>query len=217
MTSRDDLELSTTAHAILGMLAIRPYSSYELIKQFDRTLGRVWPRARSKLFEVPKKLTEAGYARSAAHATGNRPRTIYSITAKGRRALAAWLEKPGGHPALEFEQLMKVFFAEQGTKAALVTNLRAAQEWARADLSEHAAVGRGYLDGTGRHPERLPQLVLTGTFLGEFTLLVERWSTWALGVVEDWPDDLGKARPDLDALEEITVKVERAIRAPRKS
>jgi DNA-binding PadR family transcriptional regulator len=215
MKSRDDLELSTTAYAILGMLAIRPYSPYELIKQFDRTLGRVWPRARSKLFELPKRLVKAGYARTSAGATGNRRRTIYTITAKGRRALAAWLEEPGGHPELEFEQLMKVFFAEQGTKAAAVTNLKAAQEWARADLAEHATVGRGYLERTGSYPERLPQLVLTGTFLSELTLLVERWSTWALGVVEEWPDDLAEAAPNLEALEEITQKVERAMEAQR--
>src|SRR5919108_3004331 len=127
MTSRDDFELGTTAYAILGMLAIRPYSPYELIKQFDRTLGRVWPRARSKLFEVPKNLADAGYARAATGATGNRKRTVYSITPKGRRVLAAWLEQPGAHPELEFEQLMKVFLAEHGTTAALVANLKAAQ------------------------------------------------------------------------------------------
>jgi len=215
MKSRDDLELSTTAYAILGMLAIRPYSPYELIKQFDRTLGRVWPRARSKLFELPKRLVEAGYARASAGATGNRRKTVYAITAKGRRTLAAWLEEPGGHPELEFEQLMKIFFAEQGTKAALVANLKAAQEWARTDLAEHADVGRGYLARTGSYPARLPQLVLTGTFLSEFTLLVERWASWALEVVEDWPEDPGKAVPDLEALAEITGKIERAMRAHR--
>ena len=211
MTSRNDFELSTTAYAILGMLAIRPYSPYELIKQFDRTLGRMWPRARSKLFEVPKKLAEAGYARAAPGATGNRRRTVYSITAKGRRAVATWLEQPGAHPEVEFEQLMKVFLAEHGTKDALIANIKAAQDWARSDLAEHAAVGRGYVERKGSYPERLPQLVLTGTFLAEFTLLVERWSTWALGIVEDWPEDVREATPDLDALEAITRKVERAI------
>jgi DNA-binding PadR family transcriptional regulator len=208
MASRDGFEVSTTAYAILGMLAIRPYSTYELIKQFDRTLGRVWPRARSKLFEVPKTLVEAGYARAAPGVTGNRRRTVYSITAKGRRVLARWLEEPGAHPELEFEQLMKVFLAEHGSKEALVANIKAAHNWARMDLVEHAAVGRGYLERKGSYPERLPHLILTGTFLAEFTLLVERWSSWALGIVDDWPDDIGDARPDLGALEAITRAVE---------
>jgi len=41
--------LTTTSYAVLGLLAVRPWSSYELTQQMDRSLGRVWPRAVSKL------------------------------------------------------------------------------------------------------------------------------------------------------------------------
>jgi PadR family transcriptional regulator, regulatory protein AphA len=37
------------------------------------------------------------------------------ITPEGRQALAAWLHDPGDGPVIEFEQLVKVFFAENGT------------------------------------------------------------------------------------------------------
>jgi len=54
--------LTTTSYAVLGLLSIRPWSSYELTQQMDRSLGRIWPRAASKLYEEPKKLTARGRA-----------------------------------------------------------------------------------------------------------------------------------------------------------
>ena len=47
--------LTTTSYAILGLLAIKPWTTYELAQQMDRVLNRFWPRTRSKLFEEPKK------------------------------------------------------------------------------------------------------------------------------------------------------------------
>src|SRR5215467_5626294 len=98
--------LTTTSYAVLGLLAVKPWSSYELTKQMDRSLGRIWPRAVSKLYEEPKKLVAHGLARATAERRGQRHRTMYSITPRGRRALAAWLQQPGTGPVLEFEQLL---------------------------------------------------------------------------------------------------------------
>ena len=83
---------------------------------------------------------------------------MYAITAKGRRALAAWLKQPGAGPVLEFEQLMHVFFSDRGTKGDVLATLAEAQGWARHQAAEAAFVGRQYLDGTGPFPERSAQL-----------------------------------------------------------
>ena len=99
-------------------------------------LGRFWPRARSKLYEEPKKLVAHGLARSATESVGKRPRTTYSITAKGKRAMAAWVPAPGGGPQVEFESLIKVFFAEHGSKADLVATLHRSRDWAREQATE---------------------------------------------------------------------------------
>jgi len=200
--------LTTTSYAILGLLAVKPWSTYELTQQMDRSLGRFWPRARSKLFEEPKRLVEMGLAKATAGSTGRRPRTVYSITARGRRALAQWLASPGSGPELEFEQLLKVFFVEHATKEAALANIGAAREWARAQIEEHIAVGRAYLEGVGAFQERLAVNVITGTFLARFALMVERWASWALDVVESWPDDPRAARPDVASLEEIVFELE---------
>ena len=87
MSRRAD-ELNTTSFAMLGMLAIRPWSTYELAKHMDHSLRRLWPRARSHLFNEPKKLVAHGLAVASEEMVGRRPRTIYTITPAGRRVSA---------------------------------------------------------------------------------------------------------------------------------
>jgi DNA-binding PadR family transcriptional regulator len=196
-------QLTTTSYAVLGLLAVKPWSSYELTRQMDRSLGRVWPRAVSKLYEEPKKLASHGLARSSTEQNGRRTRTVYTITTEGRRALAEWLRRPGEGPSLESEQLLKVFFAENGTRTDLLATLAAAEAWARARCAESLAVGVEYSTGGGPFPERLPELLLTSRFLTDFYLLVGEWARWASTMVGTWPDDLRQAEPDPAVVAEI--------------
>jgi PadR family transcriptional regulator AphA len=46
-------ELTTTSYAILGLLAIKPWSTYELAAQMRRNLHYFWPRAESNLYAEP--------------------------------------------------------------------------------------------------------------------------------------------------------------------
>jgi DNA-binding PadR family transcriptional regulator len=193
--------LTPTSYAILGLLAVRPWTTYELAQQMDRALGRFWPRAQSKLYEEPKKLVALGLARASSEVVGKRPRTVYTITPAGRRALAKWVPSSGAGPVLEFEQLIKVFFAEHGNKEDLLATLDGVRDWSREVLGSSARVPQAYLDGSGPFPERLPWLVLVGQFLVDFHLMVERWANWATGVVEQWPDEVTAAKPDREALE----------------
>ena len=56
--------LSPTSHALLGLLAIQPWSTYELAKQVERSLGWFWPRAERKVYDEAKRLVRNGHARS---------------------------------------------------------------------------------------------------------------------------------------------------------
>ena len=194
--------LTTTSYAVLGLLSIKPWSSYELTQQMDRSLGRVWPRAVSKLYEEPKKLVDHGLARASTEQNGQRTRTVYAITAKGRRALAAWLQEPGEGPVLEFEQLLKVFFADSGTTSSALATLAAAQDWARDRCQESLVIGERYAQGRGPFPERLAVLQLTSRFLTDFYLLVGDWAAWATEIVAGWPDDPRHASHDPAVLTE---------------
>jgi DNA-binding PadR family transcriptional regulator len=205
--------LTSTSYAVLGLLAIRPWSTYELTRQMDRSLGRMWPRAVSKLYEEPKKLVAHGLARASTEPVGRRSRTVYAITPKGRRALAAWLQSPGDGPVLEFEQLVKVFYSDHGTKTDLLATLAAAQEWAQQRAEESRSVGEQYAAGAGPFPQRLPQLVLTSRFLTDFYTLVGDWAAWATQTVQSWPDDPSRAEVGPRDIEDIVRRARDAARA----
>ena len=185
--------MTTTSYGILGLLAVKPWTTHELVQQVDRSMRRIWPRAQSKLYEEPKKLVAHGYARATDDSVGRRRRTRYTITAKGRRALAAWLQQPGDGPVLECEQLLKILFADSGSKADIVANLDAARAWVLEQNDENLAVGRAYLEGRGLFPQRAALNQLGGRFLTEFYVMVARWVDWASREVESWPVDVREA------------------------
>lgn len=201
------------SYAILGLLAVKPWTTYELAQQMRRALGQFWPRAESKLYEEPKKLVAHGLARATKEATGNRPRTVYSITPKGRQAMAAWVPEPGGGPVLEFEALVKVFYAEHGTKQDVLTTLDRVRAWSDERHRDSIGIAMTYHDGDGALPERLPWLVLCGQFLEEFDTMVKRWTDWAQSIVEAWPDDVSTAQPELEILEAQARRSERRLMA----
>jgi DNA-binding PadR family transcriptional regulator len=201
--------MTSTSYAILGLLAVKPWTTHELVQQVDRSMRRIWPRAQSKLYEEPKKLVAHGYARAADDPVGRRRRTRYTITAKGRRALAAWLREPGEGPVLEFEQLVKITFADSGTKADILTNLEAVRRWVLDQNVENVATAQAYVDGASQFPERAAVNLLGGRFLTDFYVMVATWAAWATDVVRDWPDDVGAAPYDLGEARDALRRAER--------
>jgi DNA-binding PadR family transcriptional regulator len=197
-------KLTTTAYAILSLLAVRSWSTYELTQQMDRSLGRIWPRAQSKLYEEPKKLAASGYARAREERVGDRPRTVYSITPKGRRALAEWLKQPSAGIVLESEHLLQIFFAENGTRDDALATLADARAWAAERNAGNLEAGRAYLAGEAPFQERAAQTLLVGRFITDFYKLVADWADWATDLVEQWPSDPSLAVPD-PAVQQETV------------
>ncbi|WP_240755726.1 PadR family transcriptional regulator [Nocardioides iriomotensis] len=189
--------LTTTSFAILGLLAIQPWTTYELAVQMERTLNRVWPRARSRLYEEPKKLVAHGLATATKESVGRRPRTVYTITDQGRAALAEWLQSPGEGPSLEFEQHLKLFFADFGTREDALAGLAASRAWAEQQLDVFIESARAYLAGEGEFHQRSAVTSVGARFLVDFYDLVDRWAAWATEVVQEWPDDPSRADPTL--------------------
>jgi DNA-binding PadR family transcriptional regulator len=200
--------LTTTSYSILGLLAVQPWSTYELTRQMDRGLGRFWPRATSKLYEEPKKLAAHGLAVATREQVGRRSRTVWSITDEGRRALAEWLRTPGAGPVLEFEQLLKVWFSDHGTRADALASLAAARAWAAEQNEENKRAARAYLAGEGPFQQRAAQNMLAGAFLTDFCRLVARWAEWASDQVEQWPDDPSRATVDQAAMAAIAERAD---------
>lgn len=200
--------MTGTTYVVLGLLAVQPWSTYELTRQMERTLGRVWPRAQSKLYEEPKKLVALGLATAEDDGVGRRPRTVYTITDRGRQALAEWLREPGEGPVLEFEQLVKLSFADHGTRDDALRTIAATLEWARQRNEENLAAAEEYALGVGAFQYRAAQNMLAGAFFTDYYAMVARWATWAREQVERWPEHPADAVADLIDLAEIAQRAQ---------
>jgi PadR family transcriptional regulator, regulatory protein AphA len=179
-------ETTTTSYAVLSLLAVRSWTAYELAQQMERSVGAMWPRAQSVVYEEPKRLVAQGLARNRTVHTGRRASTVYAITPKGRRALAAWLAAPGAGPSTEFEALLKVAFADHGSVAGLRTNLEAIRVWAEGELAELDDRRREYRESGGPFPDRLPVIALGVRYFEEQAQAVLRWVAWAESATEEW-------------------------------
>ena len=49
-------DLPTTSYAVLGLLALRSWTGYELVQQARRSLAFCWPKEDSVLYEEPRRL-----------------------------------------------------------------------------------------------------------------------------------------------------------------
>ncbi len=163
----------------------------------------MWPRAQSKLYEEPKKLVELGLATADTESVGRRGRTVYTITDAGRRALAAWLAQPGDGPVLEFEQLVKLSFAEHGSREDALRTVAAARAWAVEQNAENLSAAEEYAGGAGPFQGRAAQGMLAGAFFTDFYALVAQWADWAGEQIESWPDEPSQARADVAELAAI--------------
>jgi PadR family transcriptional regulator, regulatory protein AphA len=177
---------TTTSYAILCLLAVRDWTAYELAQQMDRSVGNMWPRAASVVYEEPKRLVALGFASATATSTGKRASTTYGITAKGRRALHRWLEQPGAGPVTEFEGLLKVAFADHGSVEGLRANLRAIRALAEAEASDAARRFEEYTGTGGPHPDRLPIIALAAEHFRLQSDALLRWVDWAETATREW-------------------------------
>jgi DNA-binding PadR family transcriptional regulator len=188
MSNRDEHQLTTTSYAILCLLAIQPWSMYALAKQMRRDLHYVWPRAESNIYVEPKRLVEQGLARSEAQDVGRRPRTIYTITPKGRQALKRWLRADSAPSRYESETLLKILYGNHGTKDDLLTNLHRLAAEAKTAKQAELAFAEEYLKGEHKLPEPLHLNTLFLRLMLDQAETRLRWAEWATEQVKSWND-----------------------------
>jgi DNA-binding PadR family transcriptional regulator len=200
------MELTPTSFALLGLLSVRPWTTYELANQTKRSLRFFFPRAERHLYAEAKRLADAGLATSDTGFTGKRRSTTYAITPAGRRALRGWFRTTPAPPVLESEVLVRAFFADAGRPEDLVVALQSARADARGAQQELAAMAQSWLDGSAPFPERAAMGALTMRFVADFHRLVEEWSDWAAGEVASWDRPDGRDWPGRSAVFEAVAK-----------
>ena len=180
--------LTSTSYAILCLISVRSWSTYELAQLMKRSLHFVWPRAESNLYAEPKRLVEAGMATAEITWNGDRKRTVYSITPEGTAALRAWLGAEPSPQRLESEAAVRILFANLGSKDDLLAAIARVAADAEDLIAEFSGVGEEYAGGDGRFPERIHVNALLLTLMVEQAQVAARWARWARNEVEGWND-----------------------------
>jgi DNA-binding PadR family transcriptional regulator len=141
-------DLTATGRVILGMLAIGKQTGYD-IKQFvDKTTRNFWAASYGQIYPELKRLEDQGLVRGRQEPTGERARTVYDLTADGRRVLEEWLASDSEllYEARD-EGMLKLFFSDLLPERR-IENIRAMRELQERKLAslraieEHARGGR---------------------------------------------------------------------------
>lgn len=128
-------QLSATAKVILGMLAMRPRSGYEIKTFVDRSTRYFWAASYGQIYPELRRLAETGLIEGTDSPTGGRQRTIYELTTAGRHELERWHSEPTEHFDYRDESMLKLFFAGAvaPARAAEISRERAEQAAEVAD------------------------------------------------------------------------------------
>lgn len=135
---------SQTRFAILGMLTLGPMTGYDLKKKSERSLAHFWHESYGNLYPRLAELEEAGLVRSRREAREGRPDAImYTITARGRRELSAWLEEPAAPEKTRSELQLRIFFGAQAPLEQSIEQISAYREQQQALRETYASLEEG--------------------------------------------------------------------------
>ena len=116
---------TTTAEALLGMLAMGPMSGYDLKQRIAFSIGNFWTESYGQIYPALRKMENDGLVRSEE--VGKAGRKVYRLTGAGRYRLEQWLEITPKPRVPRHETLLKLFLGSDvpvATSLAHVADLR---------------------------------------------------------------------------------------------
>lgn len=120
-------------HAILGLLAIRPMSGYELKKVIDNSVAHFWTADQSQIYRTLTGLVDGGLVTRRTVIQDDRPNMhVHDVTGEGLAELDAWLAPPLETEPKREPYLARIFFADRlgldGVRALLLARRSEANE-----------------------------------------------------------------------------------------
>ncbi|GAB1646352.1 PadR family transcriptional regulator [Krasilnikovia sp. MM14-A1259] len=162
-------------HAVLGLLAEKPASGYDLLRQFETSLAMVWPAQQSQVYGELGKLSEAGLIEVTG--TGARNRREYGITDAGRAELRDWLTDADLDQPFRSAALLRVFFLWTLSRQEGTAYLERFARLNHERLTALEAI-RDNVEWAGDPAQVAAWLILEYGIRGSRT--AEEWSRWAV-------------------------------------
>ena len=89
-----EINLTPASYIVLGLVAyLGEATPYALKQMVQASIGNFWSLQHAQLYTEPERLAKAGYLTEKRESAGRR-RKRYSITPKGREAVARWRAEP---------------------------------------------------------------------------------------------------------------------------
>jgi DNA-binding PadR family transcriptional regulator len=164
------MRLTPFSYVVLVLVGRDGAGPHDLRRMAD--IGRVyWDAAPSQWYAEPKRLAAAGYLEARKTPGRTRERTHYTLTARGREALAEWVRTPAALPRIQNEPVVRLLAADLVDPAAVHEGL----EQMRGELAAaRAGVGEA-LARLAALPHRAHLLEVNHRYAAQFLALQEAW------------------------------------------
>jgi len=182
---------STLGHAILGLLARKPATGYDLARRMDRPVGWFWTARHSQIYPELARLEADGLVEhEEIDGAGPRQSKRYAVTAHGTATLADWVAsdlEPQPVRDLEVLRLWSVWTVEPEAARDLVR--RARDQHAARLTAYEVELAEASADPTSRDPRRpafASRITLEGGVRNRRAAV--EWCDWMLGELADRAD-----------------------------
>jgi DNA-binding PadR family transcriptional regulator len=161
-------------HALLGLLADRPRTGYELLKLFEQSLAHVWPARHGQIYPELARLREDGLIELVNE--GPRRSKTYAATEAGIAEVRRWLRDTEPERTIRNEAMLRVFFLWLLEPREAEEYLRRELEAHRARLAEYEAMAAASRPASPK--ERAFRIALEGGIRSRRAAV--EWAEWAI-------------------------------------
>jgi DNA-binding PadR family transcriptional regulator len=159
--------------ALLGALADRPRTGYELLKHFEQSLAYAWPASHSQIYPELARLRDDGLIEQTG--AGARNSKTYAVTDAGLAEIRHWLRDTEPDRRVRSDAALRTFFLWLLEPEEARDELERERSYWRERLAELEAI-----EARPRGPGRKEQafgIALEGGIRGIRTRLA--WLDWA--------------------------------------
>jgi PadR family transcriptional regulator, regulatory protein AphA len=134
-----------TEGAVLGLIAFGERSGYDLARLAENSVAHLWTPSQSQIYKTLPRLVAWGLARRTEIEQHGRPdKSLYKITADGRKTLRRWLDEIEEEPAAgRVVFALKLFFCEFASRGTAQAQLAAYRLFLTRRLERYEALRDG--------------------------------------------------------------------------